>query len=238
MKPVIVVGGGRLGLSILHHAQPAPGHRPVAVVCRGRIPLPDGVAWFATVDAAVQKFPDGVVVDAAPGEEAGARFRAAVGRPLVVGTTGYEAGAAATLTQAATRAPVVVAPNFSAGIAILRRVASLAAATGLWEIGIVDRHHRAKRDAPSGTARLLADTVSQAAAQVPEVVSLRQGEVVGEHTLHFAGVGEELVFTHRATTREVFAAGAWRAVAFASSARPGTYSMDHVLGLTAAPDAP
>ena len=136
--------------------------------------------------------------------------------------------------MASRRVAVVRAPNFSPGVALLRRAlaAVLTARGPTWDTAILERHHRTKLDAPSGTAKLLAETVCAATGVEPEVASFRQGGVVGEHVVHLAAGDEELAFMHRAFSRGAFARGAVLAAAFARGARPGLYGMDDVLGLT------
>jgi 4-hydroxy-tetrahydrodipicolinate reductase len=99
--------------------------------------------------------------------------------------------------------------------------------------GIVETHHRMKKDAPSGTAKTLAEILSTAqniGDQIP-IQSIREGDVVGEHTVIFSGPGERLELTHRASSREIFARGALRAAEWVISKSPGLYSMQDMLGL-------
>lgn len=231
--PVIVVGGsGRLGRSIVDAAPPT-AFAVAAVVARTEpVRLGGSIPWYPELGSALRSHPDAIVVDCAPGTMAASRFSAARGRPLVVGSTGLDAAARSALTAHAAHAPLVLAPNFSIGIALLQRMLALVVSSGEWDLGIVDRHHRAKRDAPSGTARQLTEAVQRLGGPAPDVVSLRQGDVVGEHTVYCAGTHEELILTHRATSREVFARGAWRAVVFCAGASAGAYGMEDVLGLT------
>ncbi len=160
------------------------------------------------------------------------RAVAGAGRPLVEGTTALDPSAESALTQAAERIPVVVAPNFSPGVALLRRVLDvvLGARGPEWEVGLLDRHHRMKKDAPSGTAKLLVRGMESHGGSAVQVAAFRQGGVVGEHSVFLAADAEELVFTHRAMSREAFARGALLAASFAAQAAPGRYGMDAVLG--------
>jgi len=159
-----------------------------------------------------------------------ARQAAAEGWPLVVGVTGLDEAAEAALALSAERIPVLLAPNFSLGIALLKRLAQVAAqALGPeFDGAILDVHHRHKVDAPSGTAQALAEALEAAGRAVP-IVSQRVGEVIGDHTLTFAGPGERLELRHQAEDRTLFARGALAAAAFLRGRGPGIYTMDDVL---------
>jgi 4-hydroxy-tetrahydrodipicolinate reductase len=176
----------------------------------------------------------------------------AFGRPLVCGTTGIEHGQRAALERAAGEIPILYAANLSPGIAVmtalLRR--AVAALGPDYDLEIVELHHRRKLDAPSGTALQLAAAArresedrattivhgrsgqmkERSAAEIG-VHALRGGGVVGEHTAILAGEHERIEITHRAGSRELFAAGALRAALFMADAGPGLYSMNDVLGL-------
>jgi len=177
----------------------------------------------------------------------------AQGVGLVVGTTGLGTHARAALGVAATRIPVVYAANYSVGINVmLKLIADAARALGPdYDIELVEAHHRAKRDAPSGTALTLADALAgasgrdlAAAARYARhgdigarshseigIQTLRGGDVVGDHTVMFLGNGDRLEVTHRASTRDTFAVGAVRAALWVVGCQPGLYDMRNVLGL-------
>lgn len=180
-----------------------------------------------------------------------ARDCARRGVPLVIGTTGLPAEARAEIEkQIAARIPVLVAANMSLGVNLLVRLAEIAArALPGYDVEIVEVHHRRKKDAPSGTARELADRLLKALDRGEEALiygregitgartsdeiaihAVRGGDVVGDHTVIFAGEGERVELTHRATSREVFAQGALRAARFVAGQKPGLYSMQDVLG--------
>ncbi|HLW24074.1 MAG TPA: 4-hydroxy-tetrahydrodipicolinate reductase [Steroidobacteraceae bacterium] len=189
------------------------------------------------------------------------------GTPLLIGTTGHRGRALevlegtatatgsranATATAAAARIPLLIAPNTSLGVAVLARLVAIASgALGeAVDVEIAEIHHRAKRDAPSGTALALAEVVAAARAASLEqflckdrathpgprapgsigLSSLRAGDIVGEHTVMFAGPGERLELTHRATDRMIFARGALAAARWLIGRPPGRYSMSDVLG--------
>lgn len=159
--------------------------------------------------------------------------------PTVCGTTGWEAEPVARLADEL-RVPLLVAPNFSVGVAVLRALAveaarRLAPFPG-FEPGLVERHHRRKRDSPSGTARMLAREVArQRGGEEPPVVALRQGGQPGEHRLVFEGADETLELVHRARSRRVFAAGAVRAAEWLAAERPpGFVTFERFLEASAA----
>lgn len=171
---------------------------------------------------------------------------AAAGVALVCGVTGLDARAQQSLRDAAAVVPVLWAPNMSAGVAVLERLAALAAtALAEFDAGIYEVHHGAKRDAPSGTALALGRAVARArgfdaAGAEPDAQFrapalgygvLRVGDVVGEHTVTLAGAGERLELSHRATDRAIFARGALRAASWLAGRMPGRYSLGEVIGL-------
>ena len=176
------------------------------------------------------------------------------GKPLVVGTTGHSNDERALLEKASKSVPVVFSPNFSIGVNALfwltRKAAEMLGED--FDLEIVETHHRLKKDAPSGTAKKLAEILCEVrkldyaknvvhgrdglvgerpAAEIG-VHSIRGGDVVGDHTVAFAGPGERLELTHKASSRETFAAGALRAAHWVAGRPAGLYSMEDVLGLT------
>lgn len=174
------------------------------------------------------------------------------GVALVVGTTGLDAPALASIDLAATQVPVVLAPNTSVGVTVLFHLAEVA--TKLlgegFDAEIVEMHHNKKADAPSGTALRLADVVLAAKGldrsalrtgregkpgprtrDEVGVLALRGGDVIGDHTLVLAGEGERVELAHKATDRSLFARGAVRAAKWVAGQPPGLYDMRDVLGL-------
>ena len=174
------------------------------------------------------------------------------GRPVVIGTTGLSDEQLARVEEAAKSVPLVLAPNMSVGVNLVREVVrELSEKLGAgYDVEIVEAHHRNKVDAPSGTALLLARAAAEGRGRDLDEVAvygregrapreegeigihaLRGGAVVGEHRVVFYGLGEEVEVTHRALSRRTFAAGALRAARFVAGAtRPGLYSMRNVLG--------
>ncbi len=171
------------------------------------------------------------------------------GKPHVIGTTGLSEEQLARVEEAAKSVPVVIAPNMSVGVNLLREVVrELAAKLAGYDVEIVEAHHRGKKDAPSGTALLLARAAAEGRGRELEelavygregvaprsegeigVHAVRGGSVVGEHRLTFYGLGEEVELVHRALSRRTFADGALRAALFVAGAEPGLYSMRDVL---------
>jgi 4-hydroxy-tetrahydrodipicolinate reductase len=156
------------------------------------------------------------------------------GQPLVIGTTGHSDAQRELIAKTARSVPVVFASNFSIGVnalfALTRKAGEILRD---FDIAIVETHHKTKKDAPSGTAKTLAqivNTTRKVHKELP-IESIREGEVVGEHTVIFTGPGERLELTHRAASREIFARGALRAAEWVVAKPPGLYSMQDVLGL-------
>ncbi|MDE2490661.1 MAG: 4-hydroxy-tetrahydrodipicolinate reductase [Elusimicrobia bacterium] len=169
--------------------------------------------------------------------EAAVRYAAACARAkiaFVTGTTGFSVVQRAQLAAAAKKIPVFAAPNFSRGVALLNHLAAEAARRlDGFDAAIVETHHKAKADAPSGTALALSQAVREGRsgeAPVP-TFSLRVGGVVGDHALTFAGPFERLELIHRAGSRDAFAQGALEAALWCVRRRPGLYDMADLLRL-------
>jgi 4-hydroxy-tetrahydrodipicolinate reductase len=178
-----------------------------------------------------------------------APIAASAGTAVVSGTTGLDAAEREALDRASARVPVLWEPNMSVGVHVLTElVARATAALAGWDVEIVEAHHRAKVDAPSGTALRLAEAARKARAGASRLVhgregrpgardaaeigvhALRGGDVVGDHTVHLLGGGERLELVHRATSRDVFAHGALRAARWIAGRPPGRYALRDVLG--------
>jgi len=156
-------------------------------------------------------------------------------KPFVIGTTGHSQEQRGIIEQAARSLPIVFASNFSVGVNVLfwltRKAAELLGRDFAAEI--IETHHKMKKDAPSGTGKTLSEVLKAAQKTGNEIPiqSIREGEVVGEHTVVFTGPAERLELTHRAASREIFARGALRAAKWIVGRLPGLYSMQDVLGL-------
>jgi 4-hydroxy-tetrahydrodipicolinate reductase len=244
MKParVLLVGAkGRMGQAIAAAAEAAN-----AVIVAS---LDQGDDLTKEIDAC------DVVVDFSHPSATDAICRAGLGagKPLVIGTTGHSNEERASLEKAAKSLPIVFSPNYSVGVNALfwltRKAAEMLGKD--FDLEIVETHHRLKKDAPSGTARRLAEILCEVrnldyaknvahgreglvgerpSAEVG-VHSIRGGDVVGDHTVTFAGCGERLELTHKASSRETFATGALRAAKWIVGRPPGLYGMEDVLGL-------
>jgi 4-hydroxy-tetrahydrodipicolinate reductase len=155
------------------------------------------------------------------------------GKPLVIGTTGHSQQQRKTIETTAHSVPIVLASNFSVGVNVLFWLTQKAAEFlgSDFNPEIVETHHTMKKDAPSGTAKTLAEILKQVRNSEIPIQSIREGDVVGEHTVIFSGSGESLELTHRAANRGIFAAGALRAAKWIINKPRGLYSMQNVLGL-------
>ena len=155
------------------------------------------------------------------------------GKPLVIGTTGHSQQQRQTIEEIAHSAPIVLASNFSVGVNVLfwltQKAAELLGSD--FNPEIVETHHKMKKDAPSGTAKTLAEILKAVRHSEIPIQSIREGDVVGEHAVIFGGPGEALELTHRATNRGIFAGGALRAAKWIVGKPPRLYSMQDVLGL-------
>ena len=196
-----------------------------------------------------------VLVDFTRPEGTLAHLEACLGRgkAMVIGTTGFSEAQKARIAQGAKRIPVVLSPNFAIGVNVVFRLAQTAArALGdAYDVEIVEAHHRHKVDAPSGTALMLGELVAQALGRdLAQVAthgregdtgerpakaigfhSIRGGDIVGEHTVIFAGAGERVEVSVRSQSRTTYAAGALRAAKWLQGRGPGLYDMFDVLGL-------
>jgi len=156
------------------------------------------------------------------------------GKALVIGTTGHSPEQRQLIEETAGKLPIVFASNFSVGVNTLFALTRQAAEIFGSEFApkITETHHKMKKDAPSGTAKTLREILKET-QEVP-IESIREGDVVGEHTVTFAGPNERLELTHRAGSREIFARGALRAAQWIVGKPARLYSMQDVLGITPA----
>ena len=153
--------------------------------------------------------------------------------PILIGSTGFSAEQMDYLHNLGEKIPVMIAPNLSRGVDLLYRLVELAAkAVGdVFEVEIVETHHKWKTDAPSGTASELVKILEEFGDyRKISTHSLRMGDIVGEHRLIFAGEGETITIAHRAHSRLAFAKGAAPALRFLAKAVPGVYTFRQALG--------
>jgi 4-hydroxy-tetrahydrodipicolinate reductase len=176
-----------------------------------------------------------------------------LGVRAVIGTTGFDDAGKAAIMAAAREIPIVFAPTMSVGVNVdlkLLDVAARALATG-YDVEVIEAHHRHKVDAPSGTALAMGEAVARALGRSladcavyareghtgprdPSTIgfaAVRGGDIVGDHTVLFAGTGERIEITHRSASRETYAQGSLRAARFLAGKAPGLYGMHDVLGL-------
>jgi len=158
------------------------------------------------------------------------------GLSMVIGTTGIARDNLKKLTELAKSIRCVMAPNMSVGVNVMFRIAAeMAKILGKdYDMEILEAHHRLKKDAPSGTAMRLAQILGMIGQRSDEEIGVqtwRAGDITGEHTVMFGGIGERLELTHRAHNRDNFARGAVRAAAWVVNQPVGLYDMQHVLGL-------
>ena len=171
-------------------------------------------------------------------------------KAVVIGTTGLSSEETGQIKKCAESIPVVMAPNMSIGVNLLfKLVGEVAKAVPTYNVEIVEAHHNQKKDSPSGTAIKLAENINIASggklnyiygrkgitgARKPDeigILSVRAGDIIGEHTVIFAGTGERIELTHRAHSRDTFAAGALLAAVWVADKKPGFYDMQDVLSL-------
>nr|UXE44762.1 4-hydroxy-tetrahydrodipicolinate reductase [uncultured bacterium] len=243
MTRVIITGSeGRMGKALLSCA---PNHRDVRVV--GQIDQGDDLKAIiencdVVIDFSSHSATAGIVALCAEHKKA-----------IVIGTTGHSNDDRSRITDFSSRIPMVLSSNFSTGVNALFWITRKAAeilGPG-FDLEIVEMHHRMKRDAPSGTAKSLADILAAVRKQQLDKVarhgrnglvgertdeeigvhSIRGGDVVGDHTVIFATNGERLELTHKASSRDTFANGALRAAQWVVKQKPGLYDMQDVLGL-------
>lgn len=200
-----------------------------------------------------------VVIDFTSPASALEHFNIAVdcGKPMVIGATGFSKEQLSSIKSLCGEISCVMAPNMSVGVNVMFKLAEEAvkALGSGYDMEIVEIHHRLKKDSPSGTAQRLAEICAEGSGRDLEkvgvygrhglvgerkpdeiaVMSLRAGDVVGEHTLIFGGVGERLEITHRAGSRKNFAMGAIRAAEWIVGQKPGLYDMQDVLSLKDGP---
>ncbi len=243
MTKVIITGSkGRMGAALIASA---PGHPNLEIAAK----IDQGDDLRSVIDKG------DVVVDFSSHNAtlSFAGLCALHKKAIVIGTTGLTEEARAQISNLKSQIPIVLSSNFSTGVNALFWLTQKAAEIlgPSYDLEVVEMHHRMKRDAPSGTARTLADILAGVRKQQLENVvrhgragitgertseeigmhSLRGGDVVGDHTVVFAAAGERVELTHKASSRETFANGALRAAEWVVQQKPGLYDMQDVLGL-------
>lgn len=263
-KLAILGAAGRMGTALVRCASRVqgihltltlenPGHeslgRDAGVIAGGEpigIPISANSEHLADVD---------VLIDFTTHTAAIANVTAALqaGKGFVLGTTGLSPEESQAIRDAAEEIPIVWAPNMSLGVNLILELARKGAEVlGLeYDVEIVETHHRFKKDAPSGTALGLAESIATGRKQILADVAcygrqghtgerrkgeigihaLRSGDIIGDHTATFSTDGEQIILGHRATSRDAFAMGALKAARWVSFQDPGLYTMRDVLGI-------
>ncbi len=244
VRAVLIGASGRMGQALLAAAAGSP-----ALVFTGAIvpagselldrPLPGGALHYRC-DLAAALVQAHVAIDFSSAAATVATLHAcrAAGTPLLIGTTGFAPGLEAEFEAAARQIALLVAANTSIAVTVLAELVRIAASAlpGEFELSISESHHAAKADAPSGTALALAAAARavRPAAAAADIESIREGTIVGEHTVRFSSPREELTLAHKASDRGLFAQGALAAALWLSSRPPGRYAMRDVLAIKTA----
>jgi len=265
LRIAVTGAAGRMGQRLIHAVCEQPGLRLAGAVDRPGAPQlgqdagiaaglgPLGVMLTDSLEAALAgadllidfTFPEVTL--------ANARVCAALGKAMVIGTTGMTPDQRGELQAITAGIPVVFAPNMSVGVNLcFKLLKDMAQALGDgFDVEIVELHHNQKKDSPSGTAVRMGEVVAEAlgrdynqvanyhrqgmcGARTKEEIGMqtvRGGDIVGEHTVYFIGMGERIELTHRAMSRDMFARGAARAAAWLQGRPAGFYDMQSVLGL-------
>lgn len=222
MRVLLIGAAGRMGQTVLNLAQ---GDREIDIAAQ--CDLGD------SIEPAMKNCDVAIDFSQADSIDEICRAASQQGKSLVIGTTGHSQQQRKTIETTADSVPIVLASNFSVGVNVLfwltQKTAELLGADLNPEI--VETHHKLKKDAPSGTAKTLAEILKAVRNSEIPIQSFREGDVVGEHTVIFAGPSESLELTHRAGNRGIFAGGALRAAKWIVDKQPGLYSMQDVLGL-------
>ena len=253
MGQMLIEAVGRSGDCVLAGALDIPSSPAVGQDAGAFAGQPTGVT--ITADLAQGLANSQVLIDFTRPEGTMAHLRECVrqGVHLVIGTTGFSDEQKAEIAEAATHIAIVMAPNMSVGVNVTLKLLEMAAkalSTG-YDIEIIEAHHRHKVDAPSGTALKMGEVIAEAIGRDlkdcavyeryghtgerdPSTIgfsTIRGGDIVGDHTVLFAGIGERIEVTHKSSSRATYAQGSLRAVRFLSTQERGLFDMFDVLGL-------
>ncbi len=257
MRVAIAGAGGKMGRALIDATLADSSLKLAAALdAAGSLALGTqvgGVSVQSDVRAAVSAAD--VLIDFTRPEGTLAHLEACVsaGKAMVIGTTGFSAAQLAQIQNASARIAIAMSPNFAVGVNVVFRLAETAAAAlgDSYDVEIIEAHHRQKVDAPSGTALMLGKLVAGAlgrdldevaahgregdvGARLPKEIgfhAIRGGDIVGEHTVVFAGTGERVEVAVRSQSRLTYANGALRAAKFLQGRKSGLYDMKDVLGL-------
>lgn len=227
LRLLIHGASGRMGQSLLRLAA---GREALAVVAAVSQTVSqravDGVPWFSARELqGVPTFDVAIDFSLPEGFDRVLALCLQRGVPLVSGTTGLSDAQKAALQAASLQIPLVWESNFSPGVAVLTDLVERAARRMQgWDCDIIEMHHRGKRDAPSGTALSLGAAAERGGA-APRFASVRAGDIIGEHCVQFATLGERVELAHRAESRDIFAGGALLAASRLAGRAPGAYRL-------------
>ena len=253
MRVAVAGSSGRMGRALLEEVLKDGELTLAAALDIASGPAIGGVSITVDVNAAVAAADVLIDFTRPAGTLAHLEACARLGKAMVIGTTGFSEAEKQRIEQAAKTIPIVMAPNFAVGVNVIFKLAEVAArALGdAYDVEIIEAHHRHKVDAPSGTALKLGEIVAAALGRDLAAVAvhgregdtgerpakaigfhaIRGGDIVGEHTVLFAGTGERVEVTVRSTSRATYALGALRAAKFLKGRSNGLYDMQDVLGL-------
>jgi 4-hydroxy-tetrahydrodipicolinate reductase len=230
LKVLVCGASGRMGRAVLAEIEASGAFARAGGVDAGPGPGVEPPDAFPRLLALA----DAVVDFSAPGPSvAYAQACARARKPFVTGVTGYSPKQLAALKAAARRTAVFHSPNMSPAVNLTFALAALAARRLKdFDIHVHEAHHSAKKDAPSGTALRYAERLAAArGGALPPITSVRAGDIVGDHTVLYAGPHERVEIAHRAHSRAVFAAGALKAAAWLAGRKPGFYDYSDLLDL-------
>jgi len=238
---ILIHGAGRMAHRVLANLSDYESFELVGLVSRNQPEVGPGVQWFSALEKAHSKADLLIDFTLPGGTRDAAQWCASNKVALLSGTTGLKDEDISALKTAALEVPVLWAPNLSHGVALMTALVRQAAEVlgTRANISITDIHHQHKLDAPSGTALALAAATkagraassSGNGASEPIISSVREGEVIGEHTVSFSLADEVIEITHKALDRDVFAKGALKAAEWLVTQPPGYYSISDCLGL-------
>ena len=232
--PRLLIHGasGRMGRALLRLAGERQDLQVVAAYSRSQPSqrVIDGVPHFAASElGGAPEFDVAIDFSLPDGFDPVLALCAQRGKALVSGTTGLSSAQNTAINDACAGIAVVWSANYSLGVAVLTElVERAAAALPGWDCDVVEAHHTRKQDAPSGTALTLGAAAAANGAKV-SYASLRAGDIVGEHTVQFTGLGERVELIHRAGNRDIFARGALHAAARLAGKPPGAYRVRDLL---------
>jgi 4-hydroxy-tetrahydrodipicolinate reductase len=254
IRATVCGASGKMGANIISLAKNDPAIKIIGAIEQAGSPfIGKGEPPVSADLSAVIKDSD-VVIDftAPPATMKNIEVCLAAGKPIVIGPTGFDQAQLDKIRSIAKKIPVLLSPNMSVGVNVLFAIASrVSKLLPDFDVEITEVHHNQKKDAPSGTALKLAQIIAEAlgrdlnasgvygrkgnigARKKDEIgiMSIRAGDTVGEHTVFFAGPGERVELTHRATSRDCLAKGALVAAKWLAAQKPGFYGMNDALGI-------